>query len=152
MSVLMSIASADLSTTLNSAVTNIAVALIGLVGAYAMLYINKATKKIQAETDRIKDEGQRQLLHDATYRLRDVAYMTVSSIEQTTAGAIRQLDLSEGEKKKQLEQLSLKACKEIMDTLGKEYREVLEASIEDIDTYVVNVIEDSVRQVKSDMK
>jgi hypothetical protein len=148
----MSIASADLSTALNSAVTNVAVALISALSAVAIYYINKLIAKLKTETKMIEDDQQRKLLNDAIDRLQSISYTTVSAIEQTAGSAIRKADLSAEDKAKQLNELSIKACNEIWKTLEYEYQEALQKSIGDLDIYMVNVIEDSVRRVKNEAK
>jgi hypothetical protein len=152
MNLLMCIASADLSTALNSAVTNVAIALVSALSAVAIFYINKLVEKLKTETKMIKDDQQRKLVNDAIDRLRSVSYITVSAIEQTTGSAIRKANLPAKDKTKQLKELTIRACDEIWNTLEPEYQRVLQESINDLDTYMVNVIEDSVRRVKNEMK
>lgn len=152
MNVLMSVTSADLSTTFESAVTNVAMALISFVSAYAIFYINKMSAKLKKEVKLIEDDNQRKLAGEAIERLQSVAYTTVSSIEQTIGATIKKANLSPEDREKQLKELSIRACNEIWKSLEYEYQEALQKTIGDLDIYMVNVIEDNVRRIKNEMK
>lgn len=130
----------------------VAVALIGLLGAYATKFIQKQTARLEIETELIQDEKRRSVVREAIDRLEDVAYKTVNKLQRTSAKAIRQAAALEPEKggyKEQLQALALDAAVEIKSTLEPEYVACLVDTLGDFDTYLQNVIEDQLVKVKA---
>ncbi len=128
--------------------TSVVLALIALGGAYATYYIKKATEKIRLEMTKIEDERQKTLLDRALKRMEEVAEKTVNKIEQTTAKNIRKAVKDGKVDRKELEDLAVDAYEEILKTLEPDYRKVIEESLGDARTYILNTIEEKVRDVK----
>jgi vacuolar-type H+-ATPase subunit H len=128
--------------------TSVVLALIALGGAYATYYIKKATEKLRVEMTKLEDDRQKELLDRALTRMEEVAEKTVNKIEQTTAKSIRQAVKDGQTDKKELEDLAVDAYEEILKTLEPDYRKVIEASMGDARTYILNTIEEKVRDVK----
>jgi vacuolar-type H+-ATPase subunit H len=129
--------------------TSVVLALIALGGAYATYYIKKATEKIRLEMTKIEDERQKTLLDRALKRMEEVAEKTVNKIEQTTAKNIRKAVKDGKVDRKELEDLAVDAYEEILKTLEPDYRKVIEESLGDARTYILNTIEEKVRDVKA---
>lgn len=94
--------------------SNLALAVVTLLASYAIYGIKKLTNKLVAETNKINEEGKRELIQDAIWRLNDVTTKTVKSIEQTVAKEMRQAVKDGIKSKEELVGLSKKALDEIM--------------------------------------
>lgn len=127
---------------------NIGVALLGLAGAYAMLYIRKATRKIALEAEKLEDEKQEKLIKEALDRLDDIAEKTVTTIEQTVAKNLREAVKNGEANKQQLKKLSGVAYNEIISTLKPEYIEALTLSLGDVESYIEKTIETKLYKLK----
>lgn len=133
----------------NETVVSIGLASITLAGAYATFYLKKLSDKVKFETEKLKDDRKKELVIEALYRLDEVAGKTVSALEQTTAKAIRESLITDSdERKKQFKEVFSDAYWQVINTLEPEYKKVLEQNLGDFKTYVTNVIEDKVREIK----
>lgn len=138
----------NISTQAADVMASVAMGVISLAGAYAMLYINKLTAQVKAETQQIKDEERRQLVQAALDRVDKVAEKTVKAIEQTTAKQLRAAVKAGTGNQAELEALAGEALKQIVQTLEPEYLTLLSETLGDIDTYLCNVVEAEVFKVK----
>lgn len=128
--------------------SNLALAVVTLLASYAIYGIKKLTNKLVAETNKINEEGKRELIQDAIWRLNDVTTKTVKSIEQTVAKEMRQAVKDGIKSKEELVGLSKKALDEIMQTMEPEYLDVLQDALGNLETYIINTIEAKVLELK----
>lgn len=131
------------------ALLSIVLAAIALGAAYATFYIKRASEKLRLETQKLEDEGQRKLVNNALGRLEEVAELTVNKLEEKTAKVLRESVKAGQVDKKELERLSVDAYHEIRKVLEPEYLELIENSLGDAQTYILNVIEDRLTDIKS---
>ena len=129
-------------------ISGIGLALLGLMAAQSIAYINRAATKIKTETAQIKDRQQREMILHATSRLQEVAEKTVLKIEQTTASELRQAVKDGKIERQELLDLSEKAYKEIIQTVEPQVIDVLQESIGNVKLYLMNVIEAEVKNLK----
>ena len=129
-------------------VVSVATALVGLASACAIYYIRQATAKVQAETARIQDQAQAELIRHATQRLEDVAEKTVAKIEQTVAGELRQAVKDGKVDRAQLLALGKKAYDEVLATVEPEVVQVLQENLGDLKSYLESTIEAQVKKLK----
>lgn len=129
--------------------TQISVALIGLISAALIYYIGEAGQKIRVETKKIKDERKRKLIEAATDRLDDVTKKTITKIEQTTAKTLREAVKDGSTDRQELLDLSDQAYKEIITTLEPEYLKLLNDTLGDTRQYILNTIETAVYDLKT---
>ena len=134
---------------LTQVLTNITIALLGLAASYAILLISRLKKKIELETEKIRDEKQRSLVRDAMNQLDLLAAKTVTSIEQTTAKALRELLRTGIGDKNQLLQLSKQAYREVIENLKPEYQQVLQKELGDLEKLIMDTIEEKVFELKN---
>ena len=133
---------------LNLLMETLATGIISIAAAYAAYYIRQATAKVKAEISAKADERQQVLFNTAVERVNSLAEMTVTAIEQTTAGALRQA-VKNGETDRQLLlDLGYDAVLQIKEQLADEYKTVLIAQCGDIDTYISNAVEAKVYELK----
>lgn len=128
---------------------DLAFALIGLLAAYGIKLITKTKQKVEAETLKIIDERQRQLLNNALNSLQDIAIKTVTKIEQTTAKELRQAVKEGKASKDSLKALAVKAYDEIYLTLKPDYRKLIADELGGIAKYIEDTIEEKVFQIKN---
>ncbi|ABR46638.1 hypothetical protein Amet_4372 [Alkaliphilus metalliredigens QYMF] len=138
-----------IQTALREILVSVAIGLIGLAGAYVTYFLNKASKKMQLETEKIQEESKREVLQMALWRLEDVAEKTVTKIEEKTAKVLRAAVKSGKKDKTELSDLAMQAYSEILTTLEPEYKQAIEASLGDAQTYIMNTIEEKVKKVKA---
>ncbi len=131
---------------------NLALGVITLLGAYAMLYISKASKKIKEQTQQIMDDKQRQLLVDALDDVETLAIVTVGSIEQTTAKTIREAVKSGTKDREELMALGKKAFEEIKASVTPQTQRVISENLGSFDDYLANLIEAQVLALKTSVK
>ncbi len=129
-------------------VGGIGLALLGLMAAQAIAYINRAATKIKAETAHIKDRQQREMILYATSRLQEVAEKTVLRFEQTVAGELRQAVKDGKVERKELLALGKKAYNEIIETIEPQVMEILRENIGNAKTYLESIIEAEVKKLK----
>lgn len=139
----------QLQAVITDVLTNVVLGAIALVGSYAVYFIKKATDKLKLETYKIENEEFEKLFHTALQRLSDVTTLTVNKIEQKMAKAIRQ-SIKDGKiDKSELELLSMEAYFEIKKVLEPEYLELIEETLGDAQTYITNLIEDKLIEIKN---
>lgn len=124
------------------------VALLGLGCAYLTMYLRQAATKVKAETAKISDQRQAELVRQAVDRLDDVAAKTVQKFEQTVAGDLRTKVKAGEVDRSQLLDLGKQAYEEVLKTIEPDVRQVLEDTLGDFETYVKNTIETQVHQIK----
>ncbi|SFH21578.1 hypothetical protein SAMN05660649_04283 [Desulfotomaculum arcticum] len=127
---------------------NLSLAVLTLLASIAIYGIKKMTDKLVAETNKIDSEEERGLIHDAIFRLDDVAEKTVKKIEQTVAKEMRQAVKDGVKSKEDLIELSKVAFNEIKKTMEPEYVNALKATLGDVDAYIRNTIEAKVLEIK----
>lgn len=126
--------------------------LITLVGAYATAYLKKASDKIKLEIMTMEDVNQVMHIRNALDRLETVAEKTVNKIEQTTAKHIREAIVDGKIDRKELESLAYKAYEEIISTMEPEYVRIIQETLGDAKTYILNTIEEKVERLKYDSR
>ena len=138
---------------LKEVLSDVAIYLMLAIFTYASAYAARIVKRIFAnlklEAQKIEDERQRNLVNEALNKLEVLAGNTVIKIEQTVAGDLR-TEIKAGNKDKtELINLSLKALKEITDSLKPEYQEAIADTFGDFQTYAKSIIEKKVFSLKN---
>jgi len=133
---------------INDTLITIATAILGLLGAVAVNAIQKLSVKIQMEAIKLANEDDRNLINNAIWRLHELATTTVTSIEQTTAAALREAIKQGTAEPGALKDLATEAYYTIMENLSPEYQDALSEVFGDLETYVTNIIEQKVWELK----
>lgn len=128
--------------------SNILPLLISLVSALLLYVLILIKKRIQVETEKITDEGQRKLLENAIDDAFNLANQTVAAIEQQAASAIREAVKDGKVDRDELLKLSDQALAEIKDKLSPEAQRLISENFADLDAYLKNEIEAAVLQIK----
>ena len=115
----------------------------------AMFYINKATAKVKAQTARINDAASRTLLVNALEDVNELAGVTITAIEQTTAAALRQAVKDGTADRTELLALGKQAFNDIKAKVTPEAQAAITENLGSFDTYLTNMIEAKVLQLKA---
>ena len=139
----------DINTILTNALTGIGIALIGLVGAYLTLLIRKASERIKAQTKLIKDEATRNLVNNALDKTKEVVNKNVASASETIVKELKASTL-DGKLTKEDGQVILGVVKgRVLTQLSDDIKGLASSEIGDIESYVETLIENSLKELKS---
>lgn len=139
-----------IQTVATDVLTNLALAVITLLGAYGVYFIQKAAAKVQTQTTQIKDESSRKLLTDALADVENLAIVTVGAIEQTTASTLRLAIKAGTADRDELLSLGKQAFEEVKAAIGPEAQQVIRNNLGSFDDYLSKCIENAVRRVKQE--
>lgn len=134
---------------ITNAAATILAALVSLLAAFAVRWINTLTAKAQVESAKIEDEHMRALVDEAIGRVDDLATKTVTKTEQTTAKALREAVKDGKVDKSELEALGVAARDEIVNSLSDEYKDALKFTVGSVEDYVTKAVETKVYELKN---
>lgn len=129
---------------------NAALGVLSLLAALAMYYLNLAASRVKEQTAKIRDERTRTLAENAVADVVDLATVTVGAMEQTTAKALREAVKAGTAEREQLLALGQQVFDEVKAAVAPEAQAAIGKNLGDFDTYLKNVIENAVRQVKEE--
>jgi len=138
----------QLSTQVNEALVNVAAGLVALGAAAASYYLKKGADKLKAETRKIEDQNQSQLMWHAIDRLEDTAEKAVTKTEQTVAEQLRQAVKDGKMDRSELVALGQKVCQEVLQMLEPDVVNVLSENLGDLQAYVESTVETQVNRLK----
>ena len=127
---------------------NVALAVLALAGAYAVYYIRLGASKLKAQTAQIEDASTRKVLDDALKDVENLATLSVSAMEQTTAKALRDAVKSGKAKPEELAALGKQVFDEVKAAISPQAQQVITDNLGSFDKYLTAVIEDAVLKVK----
>jgi len=133
---------------INTVLDVILPAVLSLLAAYAAYGINKAVVWLNTKTQEITDEQQRMLLYDALRDVSELTHKTVSTIEQTTAKALRERVKAGLASPEELTDLAKQALVEIRMSLSPNARYLVGKHFGNIDAYIRKSIETKVFELK----
>lgn len=128
--------------------TNVVLAILGLVGAYVLYYINMASSKVKEQTGQIKDARARKVLENAMDDVVHLATVSVNAMEQTTARALREAVKNGVADREELLALGRLVFDEVKRAIAPAAQEVITKNLGNFDDYLSAVIEDAVLKVK----
>lgn len=128
--------------------TNVMLGILSLAGAYAVSCVHAGAEKLKAQTASIKDEEGRKLFEQALADVAGLADLSVKAMEQTTAGAVRELVKKGIKDRNELVALGDQVFREVKAAVGPRTCQVITDNLGDFDCYLKKCIEKSVLQVK----
>ena len=132
----------------NTALTNMALAALSLLAAWAVYYLRLGAGKLKEQTARLKNEAAREMLEHALDDVERLAELTVGCTEQTTAKALR-LAVKNGRKdREELLALGREVFAEVKDRITPEAQRVITENLDSFDRYLEDCIENAVLRVK----
>ena len=140
----------DINTILTNALTGIGIALIGLGGAYLTLLLRKASDKLKVQTNAIKDEATRNLVNNALDKTIEVVNKNVSSASETIVKELKASTL-DGKLTKEDGKVILEVVKgKVLTQLSDDIKGLASTEIGDIESYIETLIENSLKELKSE--
>lgn len=121
---------------------------LSLLAAYAVYGLNKLISKMKLQTTAIANEQQRALLLAALDDMERLTEKTVSTIEQTTAKALRTRIKDGEELPEAMKALAQQAADEIAAALAPETNLIIERQYGSFRDYLTKCIETKVLELK----
>ena len=115
---------------------NVVLAVIALVGAYALYFIRLGAAKVKAQTSQIKDEAGRKLLDNALDDVVNLATISVNAMEQTTARALRDAVKLGNATREELLALGREVFDEVKAAITPESQRVITENLGSFDKYL----------------
>lgn len=128
---------------------NLSIGVITLLGAYALYYIKKQIAKVKTQTEQLKSDSERKLLLNALNDVEKLVTVTVGSIEQTTAAALRKAVKDGTTNRDELTALGQKAFNEVRAEITPEAQKLIARNFGSFSNYLLNLIETKVLEVKT---
>ncbi|MDI3480806.1 MAG: hypothetical protein PWQ97_461 [Tepidanaerobacteraceae bacterium] len=125
------------------------IALLGLACSYAIYYIRRASEKLAAEAEKIRDEKQAELVKNAVARAKDLATTMVEKTEQTMASEMRQAVKDGKIDRVELQNLGIKVYEEVYSNLSDDVKQAIESEINDVYAYIQGLVESAVLRLKN---
>lgn len=119
----------------------IIILLMGLLTSWLIVQIGNAQKSL-------KEKAQNELLDKTIDRASNLAFIIVSKIEETVAKQLREAVKDGRVDREELVALSYQALEELEDTIGTEGMNTLYATMEDVSTFLLSLIEARLVDVK----
>lgn len=132
----------------STALTNIALAALSLLAAYALYYIRLGSAKLKEQTAQIKDSAGRKVLENALDDVERLASLTVGYTEQTVARELRLAVKSGTKDREELLALGREVFQEVKDKIAPEAQRVITENLGSFDEYLEACIENAVLDVK----
>lgn len=127
---------------------NVALAVLALAGAYAVYYIRLGASKLKAQTAQIEDASTRKVLDDALKDVENLATLSVSAMEQTTAKALREAVKGGKASRDELVALGKQVFDEVKASIAPEAQRVITKNLGSFDEYLTKYIEATVLEIK----
>lgn len=140
----------ELSAQVKEGMADVAIAAMGLAGAYATYFIHQATSHIKEKTKTMKDQSKAVILLHAMDQVDNIATKVVDKTEQTIASELRAKVKSGEVDRQELLALGEKAVSEVINTMAPDVLHVLSESLGDYRAYIESTVESKVRQVKQE--
>lgn len=142
----------QLSGAVVQALATVLVALVGLVSAVAVSYLNVLKQKAVESISKMENENARTLLNDAIDKVTTLVSTVVMSIEQEEKQEI--LRAAEDGKVDRDELFKLKdvAVKRVEEQLVPETRNILQEGIGDVSKFIADLVSQQVLLIKSQNK
>lgn len=133
---------------LNGLLVTVTVGVIGIVGAYITICINKISANIKAKTDKIEDEKQKALIENAFNRVNDLVLTNVIQAQETLVKEIVQRTEDGIFDKEDLKQVAVVVKNKVIDQLGTQVTDLVKTEINDLDGYISSLIEKTLAELK----
>ena len=121
--------------------------LIALSGAGLLYLIAIARKKILAETEKIKNEDQRNLVKATIERVDNLAKITVQNAEQVMVKEAKATTEDGKLTKEDADKVKNAVKNEIIDKLSSDTKAILSEEYKDIESYIDKLIEAKVHEL-----
>lgn len=123
-----------------------------LVSAYILLYLRKASSRLEAETAKISNEMERDLVQGALSDINELIYQTVYAAQTTIVEGLKNQSSDNKLTKEDAMIIASDVKTKVLDQLTDDVKQLVDKNIIDIDSYVKDRIEVELTRVKNDLK
>lgn len=142
--------SQEILDSLNVLLTTIITGVIGIIGVYISIYLNKLKEKAMASAKAIEDDSTRTLVNNAIERLNSLIVDNVKSAQLTLVKEITE-NAEDGYSKEDLIAVKDVVQKNILKQLNNDSKELVKLQIEDLNGYIDNKIEVALGELKGQL-
>lgn len=133
---------------LSGLLLDVALAMLGMLAAWAVYYIRLGAEKVRAQTAKLRDEAARSMLETALDDVQRLVELSVGAMEQTTAKALREAVKNGTASREDLLALSTCVFEDVADRIRPEVQEIITKNLGNFDDYLSTCIENAVLKVK----
>lgn len=126
----------------------VAVGVIGIVGAYTTVCLNKITANIKSKTNKIENENQKALIESAIERVNDLVRVNVIKAQETLVKEIMEKTEDGIFDKSDLRAVADVVKNDVIKQMGEQVTELVKVEIDDLEGYVSAVIEKTLAELK----
>ena len=126
----------------------VAVGVIGIVGAYTTVCLNKITANIKSKTNKIENENQKALIESAIERVNDLVRVNVIKAQETLVKEIVEKTEDGIFDKSDLRAVADVVKNDVIKQMGEQVTELVKVEIDDLEGYVSAVIEKTLAELK----
>lgn len=126
----------------------VAVGVIGIVGAYTTVCLNKITANIKSKTNKIENENQKALIESAIERVNDLVRVNVIKAQETLVKEIMEKTEDGIFDKSDLKAVADVVKNDVIKQMGEQVTELVKVEINDLEGYVLAVIEKTLAELK----
>ena len=126
----------------------VAVGVIGIVGAYTTVCLNKITANIKSKTNKIENENQKALIESAIERVNDLVRVNVIKAQETLVKEIVEKTEDGIFDKSDLKAVAEVVKNDVIKQMGEQVTELVKIEIDDLEGYVSAVIEKTLAELK----
>lgn len=126
----------------------VTVGVIGLVGAYTTVYLNKLTVNIKSKTNKIENEIQKALIQSAIDRVNDLVFVNVVKAQETLVKEILEKTEDGIFDKSDLKAVADVVKNDVIKQMGEQVTELVKVEIDDLEGYISAVIEKTLAELK----
>ena len=126
----------------------VAVGVIGIVGAYTTVCLNKITANIKSKTNKIENENQKALIESAIERVNDLVRVNVIKAQETLVKEIVEKTEDGIFDKSDLKAVAEVVKNDVIKQMGEQVTELVKVEINDLEGYVLAVIEKTFAELK----
>ena len=137
-----------MKTAVNTLLTDAMLAVISLAGAYGIYFIRLCSAKVKTQTAQIRNERTRKILDTALTDVQQLAELSVSAAEQTTAKELREKVKTGLANRNELLELGVKVFSDVKAKVTPEAQRVITMNLGNFDDYLETCIEAAVLKVK----
>ncbi len=131
-----------------SLLSAVVIGAIGLLTTYATSYFKQAIAKAKAQTSKIKDETQKQLINEALDRTANIVEKTIIATNETMVKEITAATEDNKITKEDGEKILNSVKSDVLNQLSVDAKELLSTEIGDLELYIEKEVEATLAKLK----
>ena len=131
-----------------SLLSAVVIGAIGLLTTYATSYFKQAMKKVKAQTEKLSDENQKQLVNDALDRTSTIVEKTIVAANETLVKEVTAATEDNKITKEDGERILASVKSDVLSQLSDDAKELLSTEIGDLELYIEKEVETTLAKLK----